>query len=70
MKNINLLMVIFEAVCGLVCVGVGIYYAVVGMSVQCAVFLVVGAVCAVIAVRGFITVKKSKRDDNNDNSKK
>lgn len=62
MEKNGLLVLIFEIVCGLVCIGLGIYYACCGKGTNAAVFLVVGAGCMVMAVRAFITIRKKKKD--------
>lgn len=62
MEKNSLLVIIFEIVCGLVCIGLGIYYICCGKGTNAAVFLVVGAGCLVMAVRAFITMRKKKKD--------
>ncbi|MDE6667184.1 MAG: hypothetical protein K2K38_02410 [Clostridia bacterium] len=73
MEKNSLLVIIFEGVCGLVCIGLGIYYIVCGAVAQVAVFMVVGAVCIAMAVRAFLNMRKQKRDrekENRDNNSK
>ncbi len=70
MEKNSLLVLIFEGVCGLVCIGLGIYYICCEKTTQAAVFLVVGAVCIVIAVRTFITMRKSKKNKDKNESDK
>ena len=71
-KN-NLLVIIFETLCGLACIGVGIYYMFCDKATQAVVFLVVGAGCIVMAVRAFFNMRKQKKDrekeDQDDNTK-
>ena len=43
MEKNGLLVIIFEIVCGLVCIGLGVYYICCGKGTNAAVFLVVGA---------------------------
>ena len=73
MEKNGLLVIIFNAVCGLVCIGLGVYYTTCGKGANGAVCLVVGAVCLVIAVRTLINMRKQKKDkdkdENSDNSK-
>ena len=66
MEKNSLLVMIFEAVCGLVCIGFGIYYIVCGKATHAAVFMVVGAVSIVMAVRAFIKMRKEKKDNKED----
>ena len=72
MEKNTLLVLIFEAVCGLACIGFGIYYFTCENTTNAVVFLVVGAVCLVMAVRAFIKMRKQKKDnerDENNNTK-
>ena len=62
MEKNGLLVIIFEIVCGLVCIGLGVYYICCGKGTNAAVFLVVGAGCVVMAVRTFIALRKKKKD--------
>lgn len=63
MEKNSLLVIIFETVCGLVCIALGIYYLTCGKGTNAAVFLVVGAACLVMAVRAFILMRKNKKKD-------
>ena len=67
MEKNSLLVVIFESVCGLVCIGLGIYYIFRGAATQVAVFMVVGAGCVAMAVRTFLNMRKQKKDKEKEN---
>ena len=73
MEKNSLLVIIFNSVCGLVCIGLGAYYITCYKGTNGAVCLVVGAVCLVMAVRTFISMlkknKNKEKDENNDNFK-
>jgi len=69
MEKNSLLVIIFEAVCGLVCIGLGIYYACIGKATHAAVFLVVGAGCVVMTVRAFLNMRKEKKKKDDENKK-
>lgn len=62
MEKNSLIVMIFETLCGLVCLGFGIYYACVEDATKAVVFLVVGAVSLVMAVRALIRLLKEKKD--------
>lgn len=67
MKNFSLALMIVEILCGLVCIGFGIYYCFGGSWGQIAVFLIVGAVCVVTGVRTFILLHKRKKQEEEEN---
>ena len=73
MEKNSLWVIIVEIVCGLVCIGLGIYYIFCGSATQVIVFMIVGAGCFVIALRKFIIMRKQKKnqekDDKDRNSK-
>ena len=66
MKNFSLTAVIVQIVVGLACIGLGIYYAVSDVSTHAVVFMVVGAVCIVMAVRSYLRIRKSKKEEEKD----
>lgn len=74
MEKNSLLVIIVEIVCGLICIGLGVYYIFCGSATQVVVFMLVGAGCFVIALRKFIIMRKQKKnqekDDKEGNSKK
>ncbi len=57
-------MLIMEAVCGLVCIGFGIAYLVQNKTANGAVFLIVGGICIITAVRTFLLMRKNDKDDD------
>ncbi|MBD5584571.1 MAG: hypothetical protein HDQ88_05770 [Clostridia bacterium] len=69
----NLTFFILELVCGLTCIGFGIYYIVTAENAQAIVFMLVGALCIGTAIKTLITVlklkKKQREDKNNDVNK-
>ena len=67
MKNFSLALMIVEILCGLVCIGFGIYYCFGGSWGQIAVFLIVGAVCVVTGVRTFILLRKRTKQEEEEN---
>ncbi len=67
MKNFSLALMIVEILCGLVCIGFGIYYCFGGSWGQIAVFLIVGAVCVVTGVRTFVLLRKRKKQEEEEN---
>lgn len=69
MKNLNLGILIVEIICGLTCVGLGIYYCFAGTAAQAAVFIVVGAVCIVTGIRTFLIILKEKKNKDKDGDK-
>lgn len=69
MKNVSLVMMIMEIVCGLACVGLGIYYCFCGSGAQIAVFMIVGAVCVITGARTFIQLRKIKKQEEEENKK-
>lgn len=60
MKNLNLGILIIEVLCGLACVGIGVYYCVAAKAMQGAVFLIVGAVCIVTGIRTLLIILKDR----------
>lgn len=66
MNKGGLIIFIIQLVCGLVCLGLGIYYIFYGEPTQIAVFIVVGAVCIATAVRSFIKMRKDKNNEDKD----
>lgn len=66
MEKNSLLVIIFEGICGLACIGIGIYYIFCDKAMQAAVFMVVGAGCIVMAVRTFLNMRKKKKDEEKD----
>lgn len=62
MDKFNLVAIILQVVCGLVCIGLGIYYCVAGAAGQSVLFIVVGAGCFVNAVRIYLNDKKKNGD--------
>ncbi len=64
MKNVGLMAIIFQLVCGLICCGIGIYDVIISADVaQIVIFFVVGALCLINAARMFIVDRKNKKDD-------
>lgn len=68
MDKFNLVAIILQVVCGLVCIGLGIYYCISGAIGQTAIFFLVGVGCFVNAVRIFLNGKK--KDDADENKPK
>ena len=64
MKNFNLVMLIMEAVCGLICIGFGISYLVKDAVGTGAVFLIVGGLCIITAGRTFLISRKNRKNDD------
>lgn len=64
MKNTSIIVLIMEAVCGLVCIGFGISYFVKEAVGNGVVFLIVGAVCIVTGVRTLLIILKNKKNDD------
>ncbi len=62
MKNTDILQIIIYTVCGLACAGLGIYYFLTENSTNGAIFLVVGAVSVVLAVRMLIKFLKNRKN--------
>lgn len=60
----NLTFFILELICGLTCIGFGIYYIVTAENTQAIVFMLVGAVCIGTAIKTMITILKIKRREN------
>ncbi len=57
----NLTFFIIELVCGLTCIGFGIYYLVTAENTQAIVFMLVGALCIGTAIKTLIAVLKLKK---------
>ena len=66
MKNLSLTAVIIQIIVGLACIGLGVYYALSDASTHAVVFIVVGAVCIVMAVRTYLRIRKRKKDEEKD----
>ncbi len=64
-KN-SLWVIIVEIVCGLVCIGLGVYYIFCGAATQVAVFMLVGVGCFVVAMRKYFIMRKQKKDKEKD----
>ncbi len=69
MEKNGLIVFIFELLCGLVCIGLGIYYFSVTDTTKAVVFLLVGAVCIVMAVRALMGVLRNKKNKDDKDKK-
>ncbi|MDE5667564.1 MAG: hypothetical protein K2I29_04925 [Clostridia bacterium] len=69
MEKNGLIVFIFELLCGLVCIGLGIYYFSVADTTKAVVFLLVGAVCIVMAVRALLCILRNKKNKDDKDKK-
>ena len=72
-NNNDLLQIILYALCGLVCVGMGVYYFVTANNTQGGIFTAVGVISVVLSVRfliKFLKNKKNKNDEGKDDDNK